>query len=71
MTDSQFQQLKAEIQKSREMLEESRILASDVRKVLDAWAGFQKVIYTLGRYVFLFGVLWAIFGEKVMAAIGG
>ena len=49
----------------------SEKLAERILPFLDNFDGFVKTIYTLGRFVFIFGILWAIFGDKIMTIVGG
>ena len=44
----------------------SEKLADRLNGFFDNFDGFVKTVKTLGQWVFLAGVLWAIFGDKLM-----
>ena len=49
----------------------SEKLADRLNNFFDNFDGFAKTITTFGKFVFFFGILWAIFGDKITGIIGG
>ena len=43
----------------------SEMLADRLNTFFNNFDGFVKTIKTLGQWIFILGVIWAIFGEKV------
>ena len=70
MTEPSNKDLCDRLEKMEQMIvsanDDSERLAKRLNGFFDNFDGFVKTVKTLGQWVFLAGVLWAIFGDKLM-----